>query len=156
MDHASLRWKGPTRVQWQKQATFTADFRAYRAISGDPHKIKTSSQYMLLYFLLDRFVSKSYYKLNNWLLWRCYFRVTFNCLNKYEKSLSQFFFFIRLNCLIVYYLLSHFELCSTLDSGHRTKKMQTQVFKNYFKNSILFTFIVSFLLLYEDDPFWNV
>jgi hypothetical protein len=39
------------RTLGEKHATFTADFRAYRAISGDPHKIKISSQYMPLYFL---------------------------------------------------------------------------------------------------------
>jgi hypothetical protein len=88
------------RTLGEKHATFTADFRAYRAISGDPHRIKISSQYMPLYFLLNKFVSKSYYKLNIWLLLRCYFRVTFNCLKKYEKRLSQIFFFIRLNCLV--------------------------------------------------------
>jgi hypothetical protein len=41
----------------KKHATFTANFRAHGAISGVFfYKIKRSSLYMLLYFLLKRFV----------------------------------------------------------------------------------------------------
>jgi hypothetical protein len=81
------------------------------------------------------------------------FLVTFNCLDKYEKMPGEIF----LSGLIALYVVNHLPdiLSYVAQATQHTepKKCKHKFLKSAAQNSILLTFVVSFLLLYEDNPF---